>query len=95
MAAPDSFIANSQAPAFGLYLTSTANGMAYSVMRDGDCLFTGARRDVSVWLRGYGAALVHPAIVALADAVNDEDAGNDRLLDAAVEVAELPPGGAA
>lgn len=93
--AADRFIANSQAPAFGLHLTRTANGMAYSVMRGDDCLYTGACRDVSVWLRGYGAALAHAAIVALAGVVRDEDAGNDRLLDAAVEVAELAPVGAA
>ena len=93
MAATDSFIQNSQAPAFGLYLTSTAGGMAYSVMRDDDCLFTGARRDVSVWLRGYGTALAHPALAALNEAIDDEEASNGRVLDCAIEVANLPPGG--
>jgi hypothetical protein len=94
VAAADSFIANSQAPSFGLHLTSTANGMAYRVMRDHECLFTGARRDVSVWLRGYGAALAHPELAALNDAINDEEAGNGRVLDCAIAVANLPPGGA-
>lgn len=91
----DTYIADSQAPAFGLHLTKTANGMAYNVMRDAEPepLFSGTRRDVSVWLRGYGAALAHPAIVDLADTINDEDAGNDVLLDMAIRVAELPPGG--
>ena len=94
-AGADSYIANSPAPTFGLHLTRTANGMAYNVMRDDEPapLFSGTRRDVSVWLRGYGAALAHPAIVDLAVVVNDEDAGNDVLLDMAIRVAELPPGG--
>lgn len=96
MPSTDSFIANSPAPAFGLHLTRTANGMAYEVRSEGEAgaLFIGARAQVSVWLRGYGAALAHPAIVDLAAVLNDEEAGNDALRDMAVRAAELPPGGA-
>ena len=91
----DPYIAGSQAPAFGLHLTKTSNGIAYEVRRDDEpeALFIGDRAGVSVWRRGYGAALAHPAIVDLADAINDEDAGNDVLLDMAMRVADLPPGG--
>ena len=92
----DPYIAGSQAPAFGLHLTKTSNGIAYEVRRDdeADALFIGDRVQVSVWLRGYGAALAHPAIADLADTISDEDAGNDVLLDMAIRVADLPPGGA-
>lgn len=91
----DPYIAGSQAPAFGLHLTKTSNGIAYEVRRDDEpeALFIGDRVQVGVWLRGYGAALAHPALTHLNDVIDDEDAGNGRVLDAAIEVANIAPGG--
>ena len=95
----DPFIENSQAPALGLYLvhagTHAMHGPLYDVRRAEDerVLFTGIPAAVGPWLRGYAAALGHPALEALNHVVTDEDAGNDKLLDAAQAVADLPPGG--
>ena len=93
----DLFLSDTQAPSLGLYLTKTSNGIAYSVVReiDGEHLFTGGRGQVRLFLRGYEIALGHPALVALNKAIDDEEAGNGRVLDCAIKVANIPAGGVA
>ena len=92
----DRFIADTPAPSFGLYLVPVPSGIAYEVRRaaDDEHLFTGDRVQVRLFLRGYGAALGHPALRDLADAIADEDTGNGRILDVATAVAAVVPGGA-
>ncbi|MCY4442161.1 MAG: hypothetical protein OXE53_18380 [Deltaproteobacteria bacterium] len=94
----DRFIADSQAPALGLYLTRTANGIAYDVCRaeTGERVFCGNRFQVSLWLRGYAAnvATMPPrplveAIEHLDGVLDDDAAGNGKVLDAAIEVARV------
>ena len=54
----DTFLTDTEASSFGLYLTKTPNGMAYNVVRDADneTLFWGDRAQVRLFLRGYAAA---------------------------------------
>ena len=63
----DTFLSDTEAPSLGLYLVKTPNGIAYQVKRaaDDEYLFTGDRGQVRLFLRGYAAALAHPAITHL------------------------------
>jgi hypothetical protein len=91
----DGFLTDTQAPSLSLYLTKTSNGLAYNVVREADdeCLLIAAKRpQVTAFLRGYEAALSHPSIAALNDAI--DDAGNERILDCAIKVANIRPRGA-
>ena len=93
----DTFLSDTEAPTLHLHLTRTSNGVAYNVVRDYDSvhLFCGDRVQVRLFLRGYGAALAHPALIDLAETLDDETAGNDTLLDMAVAVTDclMPTGG--
>ena len=73
----DTFLSDTEAPSLGLYLVRVPSGIAYEVKRaaDDEFLFTGTRSQVKLFLRGYAAALDHPAIKALNDAINDEGCG--------------------
>ena len=80
----------------GLRVAPINHGMAHAVFRGDDQLFYGSKREVSVFLRGYEAnATTMPpkrlsvAIEHLDAMIDDEDAGNDRILDAAIEVASV------
>ena len=90
----DTYIADSQAPALGLYLKLCyPNDRAYDVYRaaDDECLLVaGNRVQVTAFLRGYEAALKHPALVALSETLANPAEGNAELLDAAQAVDELP-----
>ena len=101
----DTFLSDTEAPSLGLYLVRVPSGIAYEVKRSDDgvyhsvntgvdeTLFCGSKAQVKLFLRGYAAALDHPAIKALSDAIDDEEAGNGRILDTAIEVANIAPGG--
>ena len=91
----DTFLSDTEAPSLGLYLTKTANGMAYEVRRTADdkYLLHGDRVQVRSFLRGYAAALDHPAIRHITNMVNDEDSTTTDILEAAIDVANIAPGG--
>ena len=91
----DTFLSDTEAPSLGLYLVKTPSGIAYEVKRadDDEYLFCGNRAQVRLFLRGYAAALAHPALTHLGDVIDDQDAGNDKLLDAAIDVTDIAPGG--
>ena len=68
--------------------------MAYAICRDEKRLDHGDKMHVRVWLKGYAAnaATMPPkrlieAIEHLDAMIDDEGAGNDKLLDAAIAVA--------
>ena len=53
----------------------------------------GDRVQVRSFLRGYAAALDHPAIRHITNMVNDEDSTTTDILEAAIDVANIAPGG--
>ena len=92
----DKFPGDTEAPSLGLEIKPIhAPGRQYAVLRTcGDeTLLEGDRVQVRLFLRGYAAAMGHPVLTALADAIDDEDAGNARILDMACAAAALVPGG--
>lgn len=90
----DTFLSDTEAPSLGLYLVKTPNGIAYEVKRadDDEYLFTGDRGQVRLFLRGYAAALAHPAITHLQDVLDDEHTSTTDTFDAAMDVAGITGG---
>ena len=96
---PDVFLHDTEAASLDLYLeparaARNPDERTYRVKRHGIKLFEGDRVQVRVWLRGYAAAMAHPAIEELSNQIQEITNRVDcaTLLHHALQVADLPAG---
>ena len=95
----DRFLSDTEAESLGLYLgrirTPAGEAPTYSVYRnyDHEKVFAGTRVAVRTFLRGYHAAMTHPALKALDEVLATTDGCCDAMDAASAVVDALLPGG--